>query len=98
MAISSIKAERITFHRNGSMSVALTDGRIITVPLKWFPRLMKAKPKARRAWEICGGGAGIYWPMVDEDLSIEGLLRGIPSVEYRPAPSHKKSTSPQVRV
>lgn len=98
MAISTLSATHIRFHRNGTMSVALSDGRTITVPLAWYPRLATAKPKARNVWEICGGGAGIHWPQLDEDLSIEGLLRGIPSVEYRSASSRKKSSFVEVRV
>jgi len=71
------------FHRNGTMSVKLSDGRTITVPLAWYPRLLKAKPAARRNWEISAAGRGIHWPDADEDLSIDGLLRGEPSPEYR---------------
>ncbi len=61
------------------LSVDLMDGRTITVPLAWYPRLMSATPAQRRRWEICGGGLGIHWPDVDEDLSTEGLLRGAPA-------------------
>ena len=70
------------------LSVALMDGRTITVPLAWFPRLAAASPAARRRWEIAGGGYGIHWPELDEDLSTEGLLRGAPaprsSATWRP--------------
>lgn len=58
------------------MSVDLADGRTITVPLRWYPRLWNATPAQREAWQIAGGGYGIHWPEVDEDLSVEGLLRG----------------------
>ena len=57
-------------------SVELMDGRIITVPLAWFPRLLKATPEQLQKWEICGGGYGIHWEEIDEDISTEGLLRG----------------------
>lgn len=67
-----------------TLSVALRDGRIITVPLAWYPRLADASPEERRNWEICGGGYGIHWPDVDEDLSTEGLLRGRPAPRPRP--------------
>jgi hypothetical protein len=62
-----------------TLSVSLRDGRIITVPLVWFPRLLNATPAQRANWKIAGGGFGIYWPDVDEDLSTEGLLRGAPA-------------------
>lgn len=58
------------------LCVQLMDGRSITVPLAWYPRLFSATPKRRRRWEIAGGGYGIHWPDIDEDLSTEGLLRG----------------------
>lgn len=62
-----------------ALSVALMDGRIITVPLVWYPRLLNATEAARNRWQISGGGYGIYWPDIDEDLSTEGLLRGAPA-------------------
>jgi hypothetical protein len=62
--------------------VWLVDGRRIAVPLVWFPRLLHAAPEARQNWRLIGNGVGIHWPGVDEDLSVEGLIRGVPSVEY----------------
>jgi hypothetical protein len=59
-----------------ALSVSLRDGRVISVPLVWYPRLLNATPDQRRNWKIAGGGYGIHWPEVDEDLSTEGLLRG----------------------
>ncbi len=59
-----------------TLSVGLRDGRTISVPLTWYPRLLKATPAQRKNWRIAGGGYGIHWPDVDEDLSTEGLLRG----------------------
>jgi hypothetical protein len=59
-----------------ALSVSLRDGRIITVPLVWYPRLLRATPAQRKNWKIAGGGYGIHWPDLDEDLSTEGLLRG----------------------
>lgn len=59
--------------------VDLMDGRIISVPLIWYPRLLNATVKQRKHWEVCGGGYGIHWPDLDEDLSTEGLLRGSPA-------------------
>ena len=61
-----------------TLSVALRDGRTITVPLAWYPRLFNATAAQRKNWRIAGGGYGIHWPDVDEDLSTEGLLRGAP--------------------
>jgi hypothetical protein len=62
-----------------TISVDLMDGRTITVPLVWYPRLLNATTEQRSLWEVCGGGFGIHWDEIDEDLSTEGLLRGIPA-------------------
>jgi hypothetical protein len=62
------------------LSVLLSDGRRILVPLAWFPRLLRATPAQRARFELIGDGQGIHWPDVDEDLSVAGLLRGAPSV------------------
>lgn len=56
--------------------VELMDGRLIGVPLAWYPRLANATPEQRSHWEIAGAGYGIHWPDIDEDLSTEGLLLG----------------------
>jgi hypothetical protein len=61
------------------LTVSLRDGRVISVPLFWYPALEKATKQEREKWEPCGGGYGIFWPMLDEHLSVEGLLRGAPS-------------------
>lgn len=57
------------------LEVRLRDGRTITAPLAWFPRLLAAAPAARAEWEPSAAGLGIHWPSIDEDLSVEGLLR-----------------------
>ena len=62
-----------------SLSVSLMDGRTITVPLAWYPRLFNATAAQKNNWRIAGGGYGIHWPDLDEDLSTEGLLRGAPA-------------------
>ena len=62
-----------------TISVDLMDGRTITVPLVWYPRLLNATTEQRSRWEVCGGGFGIHWEEIDEDLNTEGLLRGIPA-------------------
>ncbi len=59
--------------------VDLLDGRTISVPLAWYPRLLHATREQRGNWTLCGGGFGIHWPDIDEDLSSEGLLRGAPA-------------------
>ena len=61
------------------LSVELMDGRAISVPLVWFPRLANATPEQRANFEVAGGGYGIHWPEIDEDLSTEGMLRGAPA-------------------
>jgi hypothetical protein len=62
--------------------VTLADGRRIAAPIVWFPRLLNASPEARTHWQLIGEGIGIHWPDVDEDISVNGLLKGLPSVEY----------------
>ena len=62
-----------------SLIVDLMDGRTISVPLVWYPRLLHATAKQRSHWEKAGAGYGIHWPEIDEDLSTEGLLRGAPA-------------------
>lgn len=58
------------------MHVSLTDGRIISVPIVWFPLLLEATPEQRERFEIHGGGVSLHWPDIDEDLSVAGLLDG----------------------
>jgi len=62
-----------------TLSVTIMDGRTISVPLGWYPRLLHATPAQRQYWQIAGGGCGIHWPDIDEDLSAEGLFRGAPA-------------------
>ena len=61
------------------LTVALADGRRISVPLAWYPRLLHASPEQRAHWELLGDGEGIHWPDIDEDLSVAGILRGMPA-------------------
>ena len=68
-----MKDVRIT---DDALSVDLVDGRTISVPLAWYPRLLHATPEQRANWQVAGAGYGIHWPDVDEDLSTDGLLRG----------------------
>lgn len=62
---------------DGMMSITLKDGRIIAVPISWFPKLQHAPLEALEIWEPAAAGAGIHWPKIDEDISIEGILRGV---------------------
>jgi len=64
------------------ISVSYDDGRVVTLPLKWYPRLARATPEQRRNWELIGRGYGVHWAAVDEDLSAEGFLKGWPAREY----------------
>ena len=78
MGILEIKADSrvagVSFTTN-SLAVRLKDGRQISAPLDWFPRLKSASSADRENWETCAAGHGIHWPKIDEDLSIDGLLR-----------------------
>ncbi|MFQ5805216.1 MAG: DUF2442 domain-containing protein [Phycisphaerae bacterium] len=59
---------------NDALRVTLADGREIAVPLAWFPRLQAASEDERSSWRLIGGGVGIHWPDLDEDISVDGLL------------------------
>lgn len=77
MSTSAVRADPVGVEArvdDVSLYVRLADGRELTVPLAWFPRLAQAAPEARRNWRWIGGGVGIHWPDLDEDLSIRGLL------------------------
>jgi hypothetical protein len=87
MAILALAAdERVAdvFFSDDELSVRLMDGRTIIVPLAWYPRLLRATEAQRNNWKISGGGYGIHWPEIDEDLSTEGLLRGAPAPQTSP--------------
>jgi len=79
LEISPGQRVRSVSFSDDELTVAMQDGRKITVPLVWYPRLLHASAPQRERWEICAGGYGIHWPEVDEDLSTEGLLRGAPA-------------------
>jgi len=72
------RVKDVTFTED-SISVDLMDGRTISAPLLWYPRLSHATAEQLANWQISGGGYGIHWPEIDEDLSTEGLLRGAPA-------------------
>ena len=73
-------AENVTV-TDDTLSVDLSDGRTISVPTAWYPRSSHAEPKERENWRLIGGGHGIHWEDIDEDLSVEGLLAGKSSGE-----------------
>ncbi|HKM68269.1 MAG TPA: DUF2442 domain-containing protein [Candidatus Acidoferrum sp.] len=82
MSISTLKpGERVAdvSFTEDSLCVSLRDGRKISVPLNWYPKLFHATTEQRKNWQMAGGGYGIHWPDIDEDLSTEGLLRGAPA-------------------
>ena len=64
------------------LRVSLTDGRWLSVPIAWFPRLAHASLDERADYELLGDGQGIHWPRVDEDISVDGLIAGQPSIEF----------------
>jgi len=64
-----------------TLSVDLSDGRTISVPIAWYPRLSHATKEERDQWRLIGNGRGIHWPDLDEDISVENLLKGQPSGE-----------------
>ena len=85
MTTSSLAAEtaaakhvKVTDH---TLVVELRDDRSVSVPIDWYPRLAEGRPSERRSWEFIGPGIGIHWPDLDEDISVEGLLLGLPSGE-----------------
>jgi hypothetical protein len=68
---------------DGAFRVALEDGRELTIPIDWFPRLRDATAAQRNNWRLIGRGEGIHWPDVDEDISILGLIAGFGDVTRR---------------
>ena len=73
-------AQQVTITQD-TLCVDLSDGRTISVPLGWFPRLVHASPSERNNWKLIGRGEGIHWADIDEDISVEGLLAGKSSGE-----------------
>jgi len=73
-------ASHVEINEN-ELSVSLVDGRRISVPLSWYPRLSHATPAEREQCQLIGRGTGIHWPLLDEDLSVSGILKGNPSFE-----------------
>lgn len=78
--VQSLRAQEVSVSSN-ALTVDLMDGRTITVPLAWYPRLLHGTLKERNHWRLIGNGEGIHWPDLDEDLSVEGIVLGRPSGE-----------------
>ena len=87
LALSADERVKDVHFTDELLSVDLADGRTISVPILWYPRLLNATPQQLSNWETCGAGYGIHWPEIDEDLSTEGLLRGAPA----PVIQHRSS-------
>lgn len=79
-SVREAKAQRVTVIED-ALVVDLADGRTISAPLAWYPRLLDGTPAERKNWRLLGDGEGIHWPDLDEDLSVEGLILGQPSGE-----------------
>ena len=78
MSFSSIEVQPLAVDvscNSDMLQVVLADGRAISVPLEWYPRLLEATPKERNDWQLLGGGLGIHWESLDEDVTVESLLR-----------------------
>jgi hypothetical protein len=89
--IQEVRIKDITVTED-TITAQLMDGRTISVPLAWSWRLAEATPKQRAKWEILGDGHGVHWPDIDEDISAEGMLYGIPAPRPR-APSKPRLKS-----
>lgn len=75
-----VRAETVTIS-GGAITAELSDGRSISAPLAWYPRLLHGTPEERSNWRLIGGGSGIHWPALDEDISVGNLLTGRASGE-----------------
>ena len=81
-----------------TITAQLVDGRTISVPLAWSWRLSEATPKQRANWEIIGDGQGVHWPDIDEDISAEGMLYGIPAPRPRMSSKFKPRSEKRKRA
>jgi hypothetical protein len=92
----SARATKVTFSPD-TLIVTLEDGRHIGVPIVWFPRLAGASEQQREQWRLIGHGVGIHWDVVDEDISVEGLLATRDEDLLKPAGLEKHTPSPTPR-
>jgi hypothetical protein len=76
----TVKAQRVVTTED-SLAVDLSDGRTVSVPLMWYPRLLHGSSRERNNWRLIAGGEGIHWPDLDEDVSVDGIILGRPSGE-----------------
>ncbi len=79
LVIRADKRVKHVYFTEEAIRVDLMDGRTITVPLVWYPKLFSATPEQRAQWEVCGGGYGSHWEEINEDLITEGMLREAPA-------------------
>jgi hypothetical protein len=82
--VRSVTAQDVTV-TDDALVIDLIDGRTISAPLAWYPRLLHGNPAERDNWRLVGQGEGIHWPDVDEDISVENVLLGKPSGESQPS-------------
>ncbi|MFL6196130.1 MAG: DUF2442 domain-containing protein [Thermoanaerobaculia bacterium] len=87
LEISHVRALNVSVSED-ALTVDLNDGRTISAPLAWYPRLLHGSPEERSHWRLIGAGEGIHWPDLDEDVSVENLLAGKPSVESQGSFQH----------
>ena len=85
MSTLAIKIELPNIHSvqttEDTLTVELSDGRTLSVPIAWYPRLQHATPEEKSNWRLIGGGQGIHWKTIDEDISLQGIISGRPSGE-----------------
>lgn len=95
--ITSAADERIKEIRttDDELIVAFVDGRTLSVPLAWYPRLLHASPEQRSKWRLIGDGEGVHWPQIDEDLSAAGLLRGVSAPAVLESPFGLMGSTPR---
>jgi len=80
LEVGSVKAQNVVVSED-ALTVDLSDGRTISAPLAWYPRLLNGTPPERHNWRLIGNGEGMHWPDLDEDISVENLIFGKPSGE-----------------
>jgi hypothetical protein len=86
-----------------TLTVALSDGRVVSAPLAWFPRLLEATPRQRAGWELIGGGIGLHWEALDEDISVASLLHPenfvrLPSTPMQPTRKWRRAHTARRRA